>query len=452
MTGLLRRFAATAPVPVYAIAGGGGAEVVDRLRVQPGLRLELGPRAANVLLVVGRPLPGQVAEIQRAHDQMSLPRAAVWWAGRDDGPPPLPDCVVLPPGADAAAVAASLRDVGTALLTGTRSSSAPVLPDVPPNPWRGVGPYAQGGKGMTGGAPYGRPLAGRAKDRDGLQLDQLVVRIGPAFPVLPAGLALTVQLQGDVVQAVEVHDAVATAEPTAPAEPVLGVRPDAPFLAALGGPVPLAELEQARARYHLRAVARALRLLGSDRPADRVLRLALGTSPPPVASVGRLADRLAGSRMLLWACGNVGVLASDAVAGQDLGWLARASGAAEDARDGDPVYLRLGFAVLTQDRGDVPARLVQHAREAEQALRLAAAARDERWTADVVEGLHGPLRASDDAGGARAVRLLPGLLAGLDWPDAVVAVDSLGIELDAALPDAARQQPVGVAGPAADPA
>ncbi len=57
-----------------------------------------------------------------------------------------------------------------ALLLG-RSSSPPILPDVEPSPWRGVGPYGQGGKGMTGGVPYGRPLAGRGPDRDGLELD-----------------------------------------------------------------------------------------------------------------------------------------------------------------------------------------------------------------------------------------------------------------------------------------
>lgn len=446
MTGLLRRFAATAPVPVYVIAGGGASDAVDRLWLRPDLRLELSPRAANVLLVVGRPMPGQAAEIQRAHDQMSLPRATVWWAGRADGPPPLPDCIVLPPGAEVEAVVAVLRDVGTALLTGARPSSAPVLPDVPPNPWRGVGPYAQGGKGMTGGAPYGRPLASRAKDRDGLELDQLVVRIGRAFPVLPAGLGLTVRLQGEVVQAVEVD----AAEPTPTADSVLGARPDAPFLAALAGPVSLAELEQARARHHLRAIARALRLLGAAGPADRVLGLAFRV-PLPVAPVARLSDRLAAGRALRWACGGVGVLAAETVSARDLGWLARASGVAEDARDGDPVYLRLGFAVLTQNRGDVHARLVQRAREAEQSLRLVAAARDERWTADVVEGLHGPLRAGDAFGGARAVPLLPELLTGLDWPDAVVAADSLGIELDEPLHDAVRQQPVGVAGPAAEP-
>lgn len=446
MTGLLRRFAATAPVPVYVIAGGGACDAVDRLRLRPDLRLELSPRAANVLLVVGQPMSGQGAEILRAHDQMSLPRATVWWAGRADGTPPLPDCVVVPPGADVEAVASVLRDVGTALLTGARPSSAPVLVDAPPNPWRGVGPYAQGGKGMTGGTPYGRPLAGRAKDRDGLELDQLVVQIGPAFPVLPAGLGLTVRLQGDVVQAVEV-DAV---EATPPADPVLGPRVDAPFRAALAGPVPLAELEQTRARHHLRAVARTLRLLGAAGPADRVLRLAF-RAPLPVAPVARLSDRLAAGWALRWACGGVGVLAAETVGGRDLGWLARASGAAEDARDGDPVYLRLGFAVLTQNRGDAHARIVQHAREAEQSLRLAAAARDERWTGDVVEGLHGPLRVGDPFGGARALPLLPELLAGLDWPDAVVAAASLGIDLDGPLLDAVRQPPVKVAGPPSEP-
>ena len=67
------------------------------------------------------------------------------------------------------------------------ASSPDALPDLDPAPWRGVGPFGQGGTGMTGGVPYGRPLAGRADDRDGLKLDQLLVRVGPFLPPFPPG-------------------------------------------------------------------------------------------------------------------------------------------------------------------------------------------------------------------------------------------------------------------------
>ena len=42
-------------------------------------------------------------------------------------------------------------------------------PTTPPNAWRGVGDHGQGGEGMMGGMPYGRPMAMTAEDiRDGL--------------------------------------------------------------------------------------------------------------------------------------------------------------------------------------------------------------------------------------------------------------------------------------------
>lgn len=51
-----------------------------------------------------------------------------------------------------------------------------------------------------GGHPYGRPLAGRAPGRDGLEFDQLPLRVGPFFPHFPPGLVLHVELQGDAIQ------------------------------------------------------------------------------------------------------------------------------------------------------------------------------------------------------------------------------------------------------------
>ena len=76
-----------------------------------------------------------------------------------------------------------------------------LLPDEPPNPWQGIGPHGQGGKGMMGGVPYGRPMAMTAEDgRDGLQLDQTTVQIGPYLQTWPCGLVLELTLQGDIVQ------------------------------------------------------------------------------------------------------------------------------------------------------------------------------------------------------------------------------------------------------------
>ncbi|NNM47813.1 hypothetical protein HJG52_17635 [Knoellia sp. DB2414S] len=48
-------------------------------------------------------------------------------------------------------------------------------------------------------APHGIPLAGRGEDRDGLEMDVLHLALGPVLRYWPAGLVLTVALQGDLV-------------------------------------------------------------------------------------------------------------------------------------------------------------------------------------------------------------------------------------------------------------
>ncbi len=50
----------------------------------------------------------------------------------------------------------------------------------------------------------GLPLAERAPDRDGLTLDVLHTPLGPLLAAWPAGLKLTLTLQGDVAQSAEV--------------------------------------------------------------------------------------------------------------------------------------------------------------------------------------------------------------------------------------------------------
>ena len=136
----------------------------------------------------------------------------------------------------AARVTETLKD-----LRGTGTGEADRLPDEPPNEWKGIGPHGQGGKGMMGGTPYGRPMAMTGPDiRDGLQLDRYTARIGPFAPMLPPGLTLEVTLQGDVICDV-----------------------------SIGSP-PFAQPADADAPEL--CLARVLRLLGLDRAADRVLR------------------------------------------------------------------------------------------------------------------------------------------------------------------------------------
>lgn len=198
---LLGRLAATAPAPVVAAIGDGGAAAVARLAPDPRLTLETSPRHATVLLVAGIIRPADRPALRRLHDQMPHPRATVWW-----GCPPLfsgpPAATVDADDDPAATIAATHR----AVMTGVRPSEPDQQPDEPPHPWRGCGDYGQGGEGMMGGTPYGRPMPMTDDDlRDGLALDAYTATFGPFLPVFPPGLALTLTLQGDVIQQAEVQ-------------------------------------------------------------------------------------------------------------------------------------------------------------------------------------------------------------------------------------------------------
>src|SRR3546814_5404812 len=101
------------------------------------------------------------------HDALPIshPRATLWWRTEPrDGFP----CAASLDG-DAAHAVASLWQQ---LVTGMRPSEDDLLPDEPPAPWRGKGDHGQGGEGMMGGKPYGRPMAMTEGDRrDGLARD-----------------------------------------------------------------------------------------------------------------------------------------------------------------------------------------------------------------------------------------------------------------------------------------
>lgn len=454
-----------APARVFVLEGADPPGPVDELRLRDDVRLVDTPRSATVLLVSGW-LPESLHEAaMRAHDAMAHPRAVVWWA-REPAPgsqSPFPNAVTVRPVADyrTSAVApalealpAVLRRVHAELVRGARASDLALLPDVEPAPWRGQGPFGQGGSGMTGGVPYGRPMAGRAPDRDGLELDQLPVRVGPFFAPFPAGLTLDVKLQGDVVQDVSIPGNP-FAVPAAVAG-AAGAEAADPFRAALTAPVPIADLERARARHHLRWLARALRVHGLDALARRTLAIAvtLVRELPPgaadeVATLGRLLER---SRALGWATAGVGGTAPALVANRDLGPVARAAGLAEDARVDDPAYRALGFAPAVQRRrgdadadGDARARWRQRVAEAVQSLELAGRAGDRRTggSGASIEGARGRVHASagNSTPSAALLALLPDLLRGQEWGDVVTTVVSLDIDMREAAPGAAPLAP-----------
>lgn len=436
LTRLLAGLAARAPVRVFAVVGHGARDGVQDLRLHGGLVLVDTPAAANVLLVAGVVPEALTEPAARVHDGVAHPRCTVWW--RLDAavlPLDLPDPIVVE-GNDPETVARAVVQAGGQVLRGERPTEGAVLPDVDPAPWRGVGPYGQGGTGMTGGVPYGRPMAAVAPDRDGLRLDQLALSIGPAFARFPPGLVLDVKLQGDVVQEAEVGDSpyagareVTTSPPVGPT-----LRP---FLRALTDPVPVAALELARARSHLRWMADALASHQLPALGLRVLRLAQRIGVGDDDAVERLARSLRRSRVLGWATTGVGVLDAGATAGLGGGPVSRAAGLVDDHRADDPAYRALGFEPVVPTgahgpAGDARARWDQRLAEVAQALDLAARAGDRRSEpAGRVESPRGRLEVGSGAT-ARVLPLVPQLVAGLEWGDAIVAVTSLDLDLEEA--------------------
>ena len=415
MTHLLRALARRAEPRVFCVSGSRFADDARLLRLQ-GIRLAATPRAANLLLIVGELDAGLVVPAIVAHDALSPPRATLWWRLEAQGQlvhENFPDATVVQESDPAPA----LKRVHKELVMGERPGEHPLLPDVEPAPWRRIGPYGQGGKAMTGGVPYGRPMPERADARDGLKLDYLPVRVGPLFSPFPVGLALDLKLQGDVIQEATVEN---FADPSAPERSI--------FHRALRAPVPLRDLEVARARGHLQWLSDAVAVTGAASLSERILRLAQRLVPGDGDEIRALERSLHRRGFLAWNTRGVGVLEADVLQGIT-GPVARASGLLIDSRADDDAYRRLAFEPVVQDDGDASARWIQRLREAAQALELSARAGDEHaGGAGVIESPRGAL--SNHAGPSRAIAgLVPGLIAGLEWGDAVTTIVSLDLDM-----------------------
>ena len=410
------------------------------LRLDLGITVVDSPRAADVLLVLGRLDREMLPAAAAVHDSMPPPRGVLVWSpdGRTSEGWPFEDAIVMRDPAEIVPACRSLRDD---LLRHRRASSPDVLPDLDPAPWRGVGPFGQGGTGMTGGVPYGRPLAGRADDRDGLKLDQILVRVGPFLPPFPAGLLLDVKLQGDVIQEVTIpgagaDDEVSPDDDGPSADPSqhghaarLATGDESPFTAALTRPVPIAQLELSRARHHLAWLAEALRVSGLEALGLRVLKLAFGLNIESAESLDALERWLRRNLSLRWGTRGVGAVTRAQAERLSGGPVARASGDDRDERSLDPAYRLLGFEPVVLDEGDALARWRLRVTEARQSMLLAKrAGASESTPSGVIESPRGLLvaGASPSAG---LVALLPELLVGMEWGDAVTTVVSLDIDV-----------------------
>lgn len=424
MRDLLPRLAARAPVPVFAAPGAGTRDALDDLRASPGLRFVDSPRHATVLLVAGRMPRTMIRPLAQVHDQVPQPRATVWWTSGDlaEVVTAFPDAEVVGRAGDIGTV---LRTVHRELVTGQRPSEPTILPDQPPAGWRGVGPHGQGGMGMMGGRPYGRPMPMTGPDRDGLELDRLPLRIGPFLAFLPPGLKVDVVLQGDVLQeATLAGDPFGAREPFA--DPVGGpLDADDPFRLALDRPLPVADLEVARARSHLRWAASAVEHHGLD--ATRVRRLASSLTPGDTRAVRQVRRRWERNPTLRWAMEGVGVTDPDRLEGRLTGPVPRAAGLAVDARRDDPAYRSLGFEPVIREGGDAWARFLLRLDEVEASLDIAARAGDETARTGVVEAPRGTIGSAP--GPDAWTDVLSELLPGLEWGDAVTTIISFDLDL-----------------------
>lgn len=316
---LLARFAARARIGVFPATGGGADAALNYLSLDPRIALVSTPRHATILLVSGLIRDDEKDALRRIHDQLPHPRASVWW-----GAHPLPGfegSETVPAEADPLPRVVSLYG---GLLTGDHASEYDLCADEPPEPWRGRGGHGQGGEGMMGGVPYGRPMAMTAADiRDGLELDAYTARFGPFLPsLLPSGLCVELTLQGDVVQK-------ATIKSAPHADKITGVTA-----------YTLSARARSRASQRLRSAARLLNLLGLTTLAHRCRRAAADGKTTP-AALSRLtsAARRAGAFAAL---------------PQGLGEL----GAGNDARARLQSFLGEGNASVVDRRPKGMARLV----------------------------------------------------------------------------------------------
>ena len=423
LTRRLEQLAAEARVPVFAIVGNGARHAVQDLRLRSEIRIVDTPKAASILVIAGPIADVHATALARVHDALPHPRATVLWAS-EGAPASLPGAVavVVADSDPVAVVVAAYRD----LVLERRPSEPAILPDVDPAEWRGVGPYGQGGSGMTGGTPYGRPMAELGPDPDGLRLDVVPVRVGPFFPRFPSGLVLDIRFSGDLVLDAAIGEG-AVGPSAGPLRP--GLRP---FLRALTEPVPIAELELVRAREHLRWLADALVAHGLPALGARALRLAQRVQPGDGSTVRRLARLIGWTQVTRWSTRGVGTVSADDLAGLGAGPVARAAGLAEDVRLEDPAYRALGFEPVLGDRGDASARWAVRLAEAAHSLDLAARAGDARTTPiGRIESPRGRLEPGS-AASARLLALVPQLLRETEWGDAMATIVSLDIDLDEA--------------------
>ncbi len=420
-----------------------------------GLRVVPTPRHAAVLLLVGDIPPGLRAATAVVYAQMARPRAIIA-LGTDGAPPlPAPDVVVT---LDQAALVAGVEELRRIVVSAAWSPDAPIfdVPEVQPKEDDGGG-MDHGDMDMDGmnhddtGGDTGdgdddtgdggddtddgeRDMGGMDMDMDmgaggmsmvmmtkdlprspdELPMEWVEAPVGPLFPGLPGGLALSFTLDGDAVAAATVSsgavgrglDATWTGPAASLPERLALLDPFAPVsyrllaIRALENAVGVAvdtatadvrvrALERERATSHLGWLALFAGLLGDHWIEARAAALQLillrtddrTTIARVRGEVGAFARRVRRTPYLTQRLGGIGTpraggneLARFTAGSLPRGPVARAAGLADDARGADPAYRRLGFAPIVRHGDDAWSRLDVRLAELEQSLDLVLAA------------------------------------------------------------------------------
>lgn len=406
----ITRLATKAPVPVYPVFGANARDWVQDLELGGQVTLVDSPRHARLLLVAGEISPDDEDALRQIHDQVPAPMATVWI---DSKPFVELSSVVVEASRDDQ-ISTIAKKTYLDLVTGQHPGEPCLCANEPPAPWEDLGDDGHGGEGMMGGKPFGRPMAMPTEDiRDGLQLDPMDFTLGPFWPNLPPGLCAKVSLHGDVVATFEVvskpypvdlHDI---------------------FTQAIARPVSIAELELARARYHLRQLCRALRLSGLTALSRKVLQRL--TTLEPGGSVEDLMTHLRRVGFFLSAGATTGILTSDQLNELD-GPGACASETYRDARQDDPAYQQLGFTPVVPPGNDCSGRWQHWLKEANQALDLAARASEKSLNTTAGHAIASPRGKLTKAHRPTdATHVLEELLPGLEWSEAIATIASLDL-------------------------
>jgi len=434
-----------------------GLDVARAYGIDPaaaGLRVVPTPRHAAVLLLVGEIPPGLRAATAVVYAQMARPRAIIA-LGTDGAPPlPTPDVAVA---LNQAALVTGIKELRRIVTSGAWSPDAPAF-DVPEvqltkkdegddkggmdmgdmghddnmgdmggmdhgdmagmshdDKGHGdMGGMDMGGMDMGGG---GMSMVMMTKDLprspDDLPMEWVETPVGPLFPGLPGGLALSFTLDGDAVakatlargivgrgldaagpgHVASLPDRLARLDPLTPVsyrllavralEDAIGVTVDVTTADARVG-----ALERERATSHLGWLALFARLLGDRWIEDRAASLQLAlvriddvtTIERLRGEVGEFVRQTRRTPYLRRRLIGIGTPHIDKDHPADSarftagsfprGPVARAAGQTNDARADDPAYRRLGFAPILRDGSDAWSRLGVRLAEVEQSLDL----------------------------------------------------------------------------------